>query len=57
MKRHVFLALLAAASTSHALVIRDDVDDSAYRVSAFTFPAPVDFHGEESAKLPAPSAQ
>jgi hypothetical protein len=38
--------LLGASSTASAIVIRDDVDDSKYRIPASEFPALVDMPGE-----------
>lgn len=38
--------LLAVSSTASAIVIRDDVDDSAYRIEASAFPALADMPGE-----------
>ena len=46
MIRLLLLALLAASSTASAIVIRDDVDDSKYRVPSSEFPALVDMPGE-----------
>lgn len=46
MTRYLLLAMLAASSTASAIVIRDDVDDSKYRVPASEFPALVDMPGE-----------
>lgn len=49
-----FLLLLAAASSASAVVIRDDVDDSEYRVPSSEFPALVDMPGEGHGVLIAP---
>ncbi len=46
MTRFLLLVLLAASSTASAIVIRDDVDDSKYRIPASEFPALVDMPGE-----------
>lgn len=46
MTRFFLLALLVASSTASAIVIRDDVDDSKYRVPASEFPALVDLPHE-----------
>jgi hypothetical protein len=46
--------LLAASSTASAVVIRDDVDDSKYRIQASEFPALVDVPGEGHGVLIAP---
>ncbi len=46
MTRFLLLILLAASSTASAIVIRDDVNDSKYRVPASEFPALVDMPGE-----------
>lgn len=46
MTRILLLILLAASSTASAIVIRDDVDDSEYRILASEFPALVDMPGE-----------
>jgi secreted trypsin-like serine protease len=54
MIRLLLLALLAIASTASAVVIRDDVDDSKYRVPASEFPALVDLPGEGHGALIAP---
>lgn len=54
MTRFVFLLLLAASSTASAIVIRDDVDDSAYRIPVSGFPALVDMPGEGHGVLIAP---
>lgn len=54
MTRFLLLVLLAASSTASAIVIRDDVDDSKYRVPASEFPALVDMPGEGHGVLIAP---
>lgn len=54
MSRYLLLALLALSSTAGAVVIRDDVDDSQYRVPASEFPALVDLPGEGHGVLIAP---
>lgn len=54
MTRFLLLALLAASSTAGAVVIRDDVDDSKYRIPASEFPALVDMPGEGHGVLIAP---
>ncbi|MFN2238737.1 MAG: trypsin-like serine protease [Thermoanaerobaculia bacterium] len=54
MIRFLLLALLAASSTASAIVIRDDVDDSKYRVPPSEFPALVDMPGEGHGVLIAP---
>jgi hypothetical protein len=54
MIRLLLLALLAASSTASAIVIRDDVDDSKYRVPSSEFPALVDMPGEGHGVLLAP---
>lgn len=46
--------LLAASSNAGAIVIRDDVDDSRYRIPASAFPAFVDMPGEGHGTLIAP---
>lgn len=46
MTRFLLLILLAVSSAASAIVIRDDVDDSKYRVPASEFPALVDMPGE-----------
>ncbi|MCK9489352.1 MAG: trypsin-like serine protease [Xanthomonadales bacterium] len=50
----LLLALLAASSTANAIVIRDDVDDSDYRIAASQFPALADMPGEGHGVLIAP---
>jgi chymotrypsin len=47
-------ALLAVSSAASAIVIRDDLDDSQYRVPASEFPALVDMPGEGHGVLIAP---
>ena len=54
MVRLLLLALLAVSSSASAIVIRDDVDDSRYRVPASEFPALVDMPGEGHGVLIAP---
>lgn len=54
MTRFLLLMLLAASSTASAIVIRDDVDDSKYRIPASEFPALVDMPGEGHGVLIAP---
>lgn len=46
--------LLAASPTASAIVIRDDVDDSRYRIPASEFPALVDMPGEGHGVLVSP---
>jgi chymotrypsin len=46
MARLLLLALLVGSSSAGAIVIRDDVDDSQYRIPASDFPALVDMPGE-----------
>ena len=46
MSRLLFLALLAVSFSASAIVIRDDVDDSKYRVPVSEFPALADLPGE-----------
>ncbi|TYT27021.1 trypsin-like serine protease [Luteimonas viscosa] len=46
MLRLLLLSLLAATSSASAVVIRHDVDDTEYRVTAAEFPALVDMPGE-----------
>ena len=55
MPRLLALLLLCATSTSHAIVIRDDVDDARYRVDASELPALVDLPGEGHGVLIAPT--
>lgn len=54
MTRLLLLALLAVSFSASAIVIRDDVDDSNYRVPASEFPALVDMPGEGHGVLIAP---
>jgi hypothetical protein len=54
MSRLLLLALLAVSFSASAIVIRDDVDDSKYRVPASEFPALVDLPGEGHGVLIAP---
>lgn len=54
MTRFLLLALLLVSSTASAIVIRDDVHDSKYRVSASAFPALVDLPHEGHGVLIAP---
>ena len=54
MTRSLLLALLVVSSSASAIVIRDDVDDSKYRVPASDFPALVDMPGEGHGVLIAP---
>ncbi len=54
MTRILLLALLAAAASAHAVVIRDDVDDAQYLIAASEFPALVDMPGEGHGVLIAP---
>lgn len=54
MIRSLLLLLLAVSSTADAVVIRDDVDDAKYRISASEFPALVDMPGEGHGVLIAP---
>jgi secreted trypsin-like serine protease len=54
MPRLWLLALLIASFSASAIVIRDDVDDSKYRVPASEFPALVDMPGEGHGVLIAP---
>lgn len=54
MARLLLLALLVVFSTAGAIVIRDDVDDSEYRVAASDFSALVDLPGEGHGVLIAP---
>jgi hypothetical protein len=42
----LLMVFLAASSSTSAIVIRDDVDDAAYRIPASDFPALVDMPGE-----------
>jgi chymotrypsin len=52
--RLLLLALFAVSFNAGAIVIRDDVDDSKYRVPASEFPALVDMPGEGHGVLIAP---
>jgi chymotrypsin len=52
--RLLLLLLLAASSTAGAVVVRDDVDDTKYRIPASGFPALVDMPGEGHGVLIAP---
>ena len=54
MARFLLLALLVASSSASAIVIRDDVDDSKYKVPASEFPALVDLPGEGHGVLISP---
>lgn len=54
MSRLLLLALLVVSFSAGAIVIRDDVDDSKYRVPASEFPALVDMPGEGHGVLIAP---
>ncbi|MCW4453345.1 trypsin-like serine protease [Flavobacterium sp. MXW15] len=54
MTRFLLLMLLAASPTASAIVIRDDVDDSKYRIPASEFPALVDMPGEGHGVLVSP---
>jgi chymotrypsin len=54
MTRLLLLALLVVSFNASAIVIRDDVDDSKYRVPASEFPALVDMPGEGHGVLIAP---
>jgi hypothetical protein len=54
MTRFLVLVLFAASSTASAIVIRDDIDDSRYRIPASVFPALVDMPGEGHGVLIAP---
>lgn len=54
MTRFLLLAMLVVSSTASAIVIRDDVDDSKYRVPASELPALVDLPGEGHGVLIAP---
>ncbi|WP_298580233.1 trypsin-like serine protease [uncultured Luteimonas sp.] len=50
----LLIVLLAASSSASAIVIRDDVDDSRYRIPESDFPALVDMLGEGHGVLIAP---
>lgn len=54
MPRLVLLTLLVVSFSASAIVIRDDVDDSKYRIAASAFPALVDMPGEGHGVLIAP---
>jgi hypothetical protein len=54
MARFLLLVLLAVSSTASAIVIRDDVDDTEYRMPMSEFPALVDLPGEGHGVLIAP---
>ena len=54
MNRLLLLVLLAVSFSASAIVIRDDVNDSNYRVPASEFPALVDMPGEGHGVLIAP---
>lgn len=54
MSRLLLLALLAVSFSASAIVIRDDVDDSKYRVPASEFPPLADLPGEGHGVLIAP---
>ncbi|MEP7044568.1 MAG: trypsin-like serine protease [Dokdonella sp.] len=54
MTRLLLLTLLVVSFSASAIVIRDDVDDSKYRVPASEFPALVDMPGEGHGVLIAP---
>lgn len=54
MTRLLLLALLIVTFSASAIVIRDDVDDTKYRVPASEFPALVDMPGEGHGALIAP---
>ena len=54
MARPFLLALLLASSSAGAIVTRDDVDDSKYRVRASDFPALADLPGEGHGVLISP---
>lgn len=54
MARFLLLILVAVSSTASAVVIRDDVDDSEYRIASSGFPALVDMPGEGHGVLIAP---
>jgi hypothetical protein len=54
MARLLLIALLAVSFSASAIVIRDDVDDSKYRVPASGFPALADMPGEGHGVLIAP---
>lgn len=54
MTRWLLLALLAASTSSGAVVIRHDIDDAEYRIDASAFPALADMPGEGHGVLIAP---
>lgn len=54
MPRLLLLALLVVSFSASAIVIRDDVDDSKYRVAASEVPSLVDLPGEGHGVLIAP---
>ena len=54
MTRLLLLALLVVSFSASAIVIRGDLDDSKYRISASEFPALVDMPGEGHGVLIAP---
>lgn len=54
MTRALLLALLVASSSASAIVIRDDVEDSKYRITPSDFPALADMPGEGHGVLIAP---
>jgi hypothetical protein len=54
MARFLLLVLLAVSSTASAIVIRDDVDDTEYRMPMSELPALVDLPGEGHGVLIAP---
>ncbi len=54
MQRWLLLALATLPFTAGAIVIRSDVDESAYRIPACAFPALADMPGEGHGVLIAP---
>lgn len=54
MPRFLLFLLLLASSTANAIVIRDDIDDSKYRIPTSDFPALADMPGEGHGVLIAP---
>lgn len=54
MTRTLLLTLLITSTSASAIVIRDDVDDAKYRISASEFPALADMPGEGHGVLIAP---
>lgn len=54
MPRLLLLVLLVVSFSASAIVVRDDIDDSKYRVPASEFPALVDMPGEGHGVLIAP---